>query len=210
MAFDITCDYKTDTDWWAINDVYYCDVKFDVEITKSNAVVTSIDGSHSNYNSNADVVGFRAQNVKLHYFPQGLSKFFDAEKIKFIAVWSTGLKEIHQGDLYPFTKLRVLSLWNNDFEVLERDLFKFNPEINYLGLGKNKIKFVDGNVFRPLKNLHSLYIDGNRCISKEAVGDKNQVSVLIDEIREKCEMDNDIATGNDFQFDVRIRVDSTQ
>lgn len=175
---------------------------FDVEITKSNAVVTAINGSHSNYNSNADVVGFRAQDVKLNYFPQGLSKFFDAEKLKFIAVWTTGLKEIHQRDLYPFTKLRVLSLWNNDFEVLERDLFKFNPEINYLGLGKNKIKFVDGNVFGPLKNLHSLHIDGNQCISKQAVGGKFLVSVLIEEIKENCE------TGNDVQFDVRI--DSTQ
>lgn len=204
MAFRITCDYKTDTDWWAIADVYFCDVTLDVDISKSNEMVTEIIGSHLDYRSNDDVVGFRASYKKLNYFPHGLDKYFDAEKMKFIAVWSTGLKEIHQSDLFPFTGLRVLSLWDNDFEAIENDLFKFNPEIRYLGLGKNKIKFIDGNAFGPLKNLHTLHLDGNQCISKAAVGNKNQVLALIEEIKENCEIGNDIVPETDFKFDVRI------
>lgn len=204
LAFELTCRFKTDTDWWAINDVYFCDLKKDVEISKSTHVLTEIDGCHLNENTNADVVGFRASNKKLHLFPQGLDKYFVAEKIEFIAVWSTGLKEIHQRDLSPFTKLRILSLWDNDFEVIERDLLKFNPQIEYIGFGKNKIKFIDGNVFDHLNNLHTLHIDGNACISRQVAGDRRGVLGLIEEIKEKCEIDYDVAPGSDFKFDVRI------
>lgn len=208
LAFELSCRFETNTEWWAINDVYFCELKHDVEMIKSRDAVTSVNGHHLNGKSNADVVGFRASNKKLLSFPQGLDKYFDGEKIQFIAVWSTGLKEIHQSDLAPFTKMRVLSLWENDFEVIERDLLKFNPQIEYIGLGKNKIKFIDGNVFGHLKNLHSLHIDGNACISRQEAGNRLRVLDLIDEINEKCRFQNDIASGSDFNFDVRI--DSTQ
>lgn len=208
LAFELTCRFETNTDWWAINNVYFCDLKRDVGMLKSKDVVTSVNGHHLNGKSNADVVGFRASNKKLFSFPQGLDKYFDVEKIEFIAVWSTGLKEIHQSDLAPFTKIRILSLWENDFEVIERDLLKFNPQIEYIGLGKNKIKFVDGNVFGHLKNLHTLHIDGNVCISRQEAGDRLQVLDLINEIKEKCQFENDIAHEGDFKFDVRL--DSTE
>jgi len=140
------------------------------------------------------------------FFPQGFHKFFDAEKIGFIAVWTTGLKEIHQHDLSQFTKMRILSLWDNDFEVIEHDLLKFNPEIEYIGLGKNKIKFIDGNVFGHLKYLHTLHIDGNVCISKQVADNRHGVLELVREIEEKCGLENDIepGTGSDFQVDVRL------
>lgn len=169
-------------------------------------MVTEIDGCHLNGKSNADVVGFRASGKKLNYFPRGLHKYFDAEKIQFIAIWTTGLKEIHQSDLSPFTKLKVLSLWENDFEVIQRDLFKFNAEIEYIGLGKNKIKFIDGNVFDHLKHLHTLHIDGNQCISSQVAGDRPGILELITEIKEKCHNDNEIESGADFNFNVRIDV----
>lgn len=204
LALELTCRYKTNTDWWAINDVYFCDLEKDLDISKSNAVITVVTGDQLNGKSNADVIGFRAYNKKLNVFPQGLENYFNIEKIEFIAIWNTGLKEIHQNDLSPYTNVKVLSLWNNDFEVIERDLLKFNPHIEYIGLGKNKIKFVDGNVFGHLKNLHSLYIDGNSCISKEVSGDKNQVLDLVHEIKEKCSIGNDVEPGSDYNLDVRI------
>ncbi len=208
LAFEITCNFKTNTDWWAINNVYFCDLKHDLgDAQFKNDVVTSVNGCHWNQNSDRDVVGFRAENKKVHYFPKGLTKYFKAEKIEFIALWSTGLKEIHKSDLSPFTNMRILSLWNNDFEVIERDLLKFNPQIEYIGLGKNKIKTVDGNVFGHLKNLHTLHIDGNSCISRQVAGDRLAVLELLDEIKEKCHGENDDHTGapgSDFNFDVRI------
>lgn len=113
------------------------------------------------------------------------------------------MKEIYQSDLSPFKKLTILSLWDNDFTVIPRDLLKFNPEIQYIGLGKNKIKFIEGNVFGNLKKLHTLHLDGNECISRQVADDRRQVLDLIEEVKEKCKLDNDIAPGSDVKFDVR-------
>ncbi|KAG4077129.1 hypothetical protein HA402_016116 [Bradysia odoriphaga] len=207
LAFELTCRYKTETNWWAINNVYFCDLKYGVETLQPKEVITTVNGCHLHDKSNSDVVGFRASNKQLEYFPKGLPNHFDAEKIEFIAVWETGLKEIHQSDLQPFTKLRILSLWANDFEVIERDLLKFNPRIEYIGLGKNKIKFIDGNVFGHLNALHSLHIDSNKCISREVAGDRGAVLDLLKEIQEKCSGSNDVAFGDyDFKFDVRTSI----
>lgn len=203
-AIELTCRYRPNTEWWAINSVYFCDLKFDIENQKPNDVVTAINGNHLHEQSNSDVVGFRAENKTLHYFPKGLDKYFKAEKIEFIAIWSTGLKEIHQNDLLPFKNLRILSLWNTDLQVIEHDLLKFNPAIEYIGLGKNKIAFVDGNVFGHLKQLHTFHIDGNPCISRQVVNSKIEVLDLIDEIKMKCQDNNVIPAGSDFGLDVRV------
>lgn len=198
LAYELTCLYRTQTDWWAINNVYFCDMKNDLN-GETNTVITEVKGDQLAGYSNADVIGFRAYKKKLHYFPQGLDKYFDADKIQFIAIWSTGLKKIQQTDLSPFKNVRILSLWDNDFEVIEHNLLKFNPRIEYIGLGKNKIKFVDGNVFGHLNNLHTLHIDGNVCVSDAAVSDKEKLLDLLKEIEEKC----DVETGSDFDIDVR-------
>lgn len=204
LALQLTCRYKTQTNWWAIDNVYFCDLKYDLATIEPNDVVT-VNGCQSYGKSNADVVGFRANNKQLPYFPNGLNDYFDAEKIEFIAVWEAGLKEIHQSDLAPFTKLRILSLWANDFEVIERDLLKFNPQIEYIGLGKNKIKFIDGDVFGHLNALHTLHIDGNQCISRQVAGDRDAVLGLLDEIKENCSCSNDVA-GGDYDLDVRVAI----
>lgn len=205
LAVELTCRYKTETNWWAINNIYFCELASDLETLKPNDVITSVNGRHLDDKCNSDVVGFRASNRQLEYFPKGLPNYFDAENIQFIAVWETGLKEIHQSDLSPFTSLRVLSLWANEFEYIEHDLLKFNPHIEYIGLGKNKIKLVDGNVFGHLKALHTLHIDGNKCISNQVAGDRNAILDLLNEIKEKCSGSNDVA-GGDFNLDVRATI----
>lgn len=186
MAIDLPCQYSVDTDWSVIDDVYFCDLTYDLNISNSNAVITSINGTHFDSQSNADVVGFRTYGKTLHYLPQGLGKHFNVENFKFLALWTTGLKEIHQRDLAPFTDMEYLSLHGNDLEVIESNLLKFNPNIKYIGLGENKIKFIDEYVFHSLKNLHSVYLDENVCISKTIRGRFKIQRELPKELKEKC------------------------
>ncbi len=187
LAFEVTCNYKTKTDWRAIDNVYFCELKDDIESSKlKNDTVTSVTGCHLHSHYNRDVVGFRAENKTLRYFPQGLDNYFNGDKIEFIAVWSSGLKEICVNDFSPFINIRILSLWDNDIEVVKNDVFKFNLNLQYLTLGSNKIKIVDGNVFEPLQVLRTLYMGHNVCISKTATNDRAAVVEIINEIKEKC------------------------
>lgn len=192
-ALDVTCTYGTDTNWSQIDDVYFCDLKDSLDVTYSNATISAVNAEHLTEKSNADVVGFRAENKTLHYLPEGLGRCFEAKKIEFILIWSTGLREIHQKDLAPFITLRYLSLWDNDVEIIEKNLFQFNPEIKYLELAKNKIKFIDANVFQNLKDLSSLFLRGNPCnrmTYDAARGDKFKVKRFIKEIAETCKSTN--------------------
>lgn len=178
-----------DTNWSQIDDVYFCDFKYGLDVTNSNATIGAVSGEHLTAKSNADVVGFRAENKTLHYLPEGLERFFEVEKIEFILIWSAGLKEIHQKNLSPFIALRYFSLWDNAVEIIEKDLFQFNPAIKYLELAKNKIKFIDANVFQNLKDLSSLFLRGNPCNSMTwdaARGDKFKVKRFIKEVVETC------------------------
>lgn len=185
QAIDWVCRYDEDTDWSPINDVYFCDLNESLAIPNPNTDVTSVTGDHADQKSLADVKGFRAYNKTLHYLPQGLEKYFVADKIIFIAIWGTGLKEIRQIDLAPYTKMKFFSAFNNDVQVIEQDLFKFNKNIEFISLSKNKIKFIDGNAFQNLNHLVSLYLDDNECISKSSNGGV-LVIYFIKEIRQKC------------------------
>lgn len=168
LAVDIQCRYHYETDWIFIDGVYHCDLNVNLTIPNPYTEITSVSGVHVDNNSNAQVVGFRAKEIIMHYLPHGSEKYFDAEKIIFMNIHATGMKEIHQIDLAPFTKMKFLSLWDNDLEVIESDLFKFNPKLG------------------DLKHLQSLFLKYNDCISKEAVQDVFKVLYLTRMYQRNC------------------------
>ncbi len=187
LTFEVRCSFKTETDWLAVNNVYYCDLDLPIESEKlKNDMVTSVTGCHLHSHYNRDVVGFRARNTSLQYFPKGLDQYFNAEKIEFIAIWASGLKEIHENDLSPFINVKAISFWNNELEVIERDLFKFNRQVEQIFLGRNKIRTVDGNVFDSLIKLRTLFMDLNVCIARQTRNDRRAVLKIIEEVKEKC------------------------
>lgn len=151
----------------------------------STDFIRTVNGAEFTGEVDDSVEGYRSEDKKSQYFPRGLQNFFIADNFKFIAIWSAGLKELHQEDLAPFVNLKVFSLYGNEIEVLEKDLFKKNPKIEYLGLGQNKIKSVEGKVFRTLKNLNALHFDGNACASRQAV-EKHDIWDLVEEINAEC------------------------
>jgi hypothetical protein len=186
-----------------VNHVYFCEQTENLELSRNDSV-HEVRGEHFENHQNSDVRGLRVYEKKLHYFPRGIDRHFG--NLQFLAIWTTGLKEIHSEDLAPFTKLTVLSIWDNEIEMLERDLLKTNTELEYIGLGKNRIKFVDGKVFNHLTKLHTLHFDNNDCVSRQVAGDKQQVLDLIEEIEgrcgdcrrvERCSNDIDVRVGND-------------
>ena len=128
--------------------------------------------------------GFRVEKKDCKYFPGKLSNFFP--NLEFLAIWEAGLSEVHQRNLAPFTELRILSFFGNDLQVLERNLLKFNTKLEYIGLGRNQIKFIEGRIFNHLKNLHSLHFDLNVCASRQVGGNRHDVWDMVEELEEKC------------------------
>jgi len=157
------CGFAVNT-WGYLGTVYRCDVPNSVNITSLDAVqVDDISGTHVAGYNNDNVEAFDiSKRGPIHYFPHGINKFFT--NIKGIAIRETGLKEIHQSDLKDFPKLVELWLYFSDLEILEENLFEFNPNLNLIELSSNKIKHIDPKVFDNLIKLKTLNLVSNKCI----------------------------------------------
>lgn len=165
--------------------IYYCDIKNNPLITSPQTVVIeSLSGFHTTDHENFDVNGFRAYRKKIKLFPVGLENYF--ENLKAIAIYHSGLKEIHQRDLKPFSKLIFLNFYGNKIEFLEEGLFNSNLDLEFIGLGMNKIYYVNSKVFDNLRKLTHLKFAGNKCIDDYAENNATAVLKILDKIKDEC------------------------
>lgn len=168
-----------------VKNIYVCFVNNNPNITsKELAKVNSKTGQHIDGYNDDDKIYFHVENKTINYFPNGLEKLF-SDLIGIIII-SSHLKEIHQIDLKPYSKLIRLYLPGNDIEVLEDGLFDFNSELKYIALSSNKFIHIHPKVFDKLPNLISLYMDSNNCISKYAIKNAFAVQKIISEIKTNC------------------------
>jgi hypothetical protein len=120
--------------------------------------------------------------------PAGISGHFD--DLQILVVAHTGLKEITQYDLQPFTNIQGLYLDYNSINSLSGNLFIYNKNLKELNLKGNKIYEVEANTFSSLDKLTSLNFSGNDCFKHSnvhgAVQDKNSVQALIQNIILYC------------------------
>jgi hypothetical protein len=154
-------------------------------ISKEMTKIESVTGSHDSGKSNDDVLGFHAYSYSkiINYFPSGLDLIF--KNIKLISTEKVKLKEIHQSDLKPFQQLEFLCLAQNDITTLEKDLFKFNPNLILVMLYSCRISHIDPNVFDNLHKLTYLLLESNACIHEEARDDSREVAAIVKRIQNR-------------------------
>ncbi|CAG9810614.1 unnamed protein product [Chironomus riparius] len=180
----IECEYGTEN-WKILKNVYFCYVNNNPSITtRESAAITSISGTHQSGKTNSDVGGFAVYSKTINYFPRGLETFF--KNIKAIQIDNCNLKEVHQEDLKPFPKLIELHLTSNKLEVLEEDLFDFNPDLEFIHFWDNKIVHIEPNVFDHLSKLSYLYLLYNSCIDKKAKNSTSEVKNVIQAAKSQC------------------------
>jgi len=177
------CLYSNSS-WGVLGSTYYCLVQNSLNITTLDAAqVDSITGTHLTGFNNSNVEVFQIYSGQIHYFPRGLTNFF--KNLKAIHISNTGLKEIHQHDLKDFPKLTHLYLYYSNLEIVEENLFEFNPNLEYIDLWPNKITHIDPNVFDKLTKLKILYFVSNTCININA-NNVTEVQNLITVARSQC------------------------
>ena len=104
------------------------------------------------------VVGFSITYKTCHYFPQNIDKFFN--NLTILEIHSSDLQEVRQHDLKPFTKLKGLFLSNNSIHILEKNIFKYNEDLQVVWLNMNPLKYMDPNIFDHLTGIKSLNFVG--------------------------------------------------
>ncbi|XP_070501521.1 toll-like receptor Tollo [Chironomus tepperi] len=177
---------KYDSDQWSnlLGTVYHCTFRNSVRITSPDAAqIDSVTVTHLAGYNNDNVEVFSVLGVQIDFFPRGLNKIF--KNIKGIYIASAGLKEIHQKDLKHFPYLKYLALHANNLEILEKNLFEFNPDLEVIYLNFNKISHIDPNVFDKLTKLKSLNLNSNVCIKLDAYKSR-AVQNVIKAAKAKC------------------------
>jgi len=184
QSASLQCKYTSGL-WGTLGTVYYCMVQNSISITSLDvATVDSISGTHLVGYNNDNVEGFSIIQGQVHYFPRGLNNFF--KNLKGIEIANTGLKEIYQSNLKDFPKLTNLWLYSNDLEILEENLFQFNPNFEKMVLNSNKISQIAPTVFDKLTKLSSLYLESNICINMKAENSLTEVQNVIKTAKAQC------------------------
>lgn len=180
-AFNVLCDFKFEN-WAVIERVYECKIH-DLEITSRNKTVGRVSGDHVKGNNFQNVLALHLFGQKCFYFPHNFGNFFS--NLKGLLVAYCGLKRISSSDLKEFSKLQILLMPNNHIEVLEKDLFKFNPQLKAIVLNHNKIKHIAFDVLSPLRSLTKIFLYKNVCIDSVGLNSMQMVE-LVAEMVEHC------------------------
>lgn len=107
-----------------------------------------------------------SEHQNVIHFPANLhSKFPNLEALKF---WSSKVKFVDTFDLRGLTKLRFLSLDDNEIEVLQTDLFLYNSQLEEVHLKNNKLKYIAIRILTPLTRLKVANFRNNVCVDDEA------------------------------------------
>jgi hypothetical protein len=182
---DVNCDYDYYEFFYFLKSAYRCTVTNTLNIySQDSAIVESTNGAHKSEKTNDDVLIFYSDNKTTQYFPKNLDKIF--KNLKGILIQNGRLKEIHQSDLEPFPNLVEFYSNFNDIEILEEELFKFNPSLQAISFYHNKIFHIDSKAFNSLNSLKYLWLDDNNCIDKNAKDDLNSVKNIINQTKSMC------------------------
>lgn len=106
------------------------------------------------------------------------------KNLELIFIEFSGLKEIHQADLKPFTKLIYLTLGYNSIEVLESGVFDQNPNLEILSFVANDLVHIEPQVFDNLPKLRCFWFI-RTCVHKIVYSRKETIEA-IDVARNKC------------------------
>jgi len=183
---NIQCNfYNNDFNYAVLGKIYRCFVQNELNIiSPETAVIDSITGPHQGFNDNDQVIGFHSRGQNIQYIPKNLDKFF--KNIKSIDIVYGRVKEIHQSDLKPFPKLVICGFMDNDIEIIENDLFDYNPDLELVSFWNNKILIIGSVVFDKVPKLNWLYLDSNRCINMRSEGVTSLTKYIIRHAKDKC------------------------
>lgn len=165
--------------WDFFQFVNTCTVKVPFKVTNDNTTIATINGYSQ---PNEKVRFFSVTDKVVNYIPKGLNLLF----VKLIGMKfdQTSLKLVTKENLQPFPDLLMFSSTNNQIEFLEKDLFIYNPKLQYVSFSSNKITYIDPNVFKVLSSTLAVLMLDRTAIDcgLSSASDPNSVAKLLNKV----------------------------
>lgn len=141
-------------------------------------------GDHVDGKTNDDVTIFDSSNNSFNCFPKNLDKYFKNLDRLFFS--HANISTVTRGYLQPFgSKLEYFVFDNNQIEVIPADLFVDMPNLKYIILRSNKIKFVGRGAFSSIEQLILIVFQNNPCFSGSGFM-HNEIETVIKGAYDNC------------------------
>jgi hypothetical protein len=161
-SISVECEFRDD-EWGGGKYGYECFVKSINKTSDSDRTITEIFGKHIGTRTNCDVVQFDCRIGNLGRFPTNIHEIFPNIETIVLAT-GANIKEISANDLKPFGKrLKTLFIGQNSFDVIDHDLFRYNPNLELISFYENKIRHIDDGAFDNLPKLTTFIMNGVKC-----------------------------------------------
>lgn len=184
----LECNFKTFNA--SFGDMYTC-VSEGLETTEDDNFVTAVAGIHEREKTNDDVEQFYALNQDVQEFPGGLGRHF--QNIKAISINKCGLKYIYRSDLQHLSKLKILSVADNELESLGPKLFEDVSQLEELYFEQNKLSDIGADLLKLLADPKKMRFSGNDCIASQ--NDFTDIRELNAMIEAKCKLNDEALKG---------------
>jgi Leucine-rich repeat (LRR) protein len=162
----LDCSFTSGPFYSIIGNAYQCKVEATTKVDNNYKKVQKINGIHQDINSNKACQMLWTRGIIFHYIPRGIGDHF--ENLEAIWIHWSGLKEL--SNLEQFPNLRYIYARHNELTELKSDVFKNNSLIEWIDLKHNNLKFIDGQIFLPFKNMTNLNLKDNYCIDQHYHG----------------------------------------
>jgi len=180
----LDCEYKFNDFVRPGNRISYCNAR-KLEITEPTEVITGLvkDYDYTGHIQGLNIEGERDGNGKVDYLPLGLGAIFENIDTIFLR---KGFISLRKENLKQFPKLKYAAIQFCKLEVLEQDLFMYNPHIESISFASSHLKFVHPDVLKSLTKLTHANFGGNPCINFEAMK-KEDVDDLSNRFLASCQ-----------------------
>lgn len=148
-------------------------------------------GNHVVHLTNNHVRAVEISRQTCSFVPQRIKNFFP--NLELLQIQNSRLKVITQGDLKPFSKLRVVHMAANQLTNLDNNLFDFNPNLVRVDFKHQHFKTIGYNIFDGLERLALADFISSGCLNFNAQNGRKGIEQVKKEIRINCQPISELA-----------------
>lgn len=152
---DIICSLRN-TNFDFIGDISTCHSTSSLSVTNYNTHVRNVSSLDQENIATESIEALYINNpTDLRFLPSGIKSAFP--KLKAIRIFSCDLSHLDQEDMRQFgNEIQWILLWKTKLTALDSDLFKNNPNLVFISLEDNPIKYISQQIFESFKQMSNL------------------------------------------------------
>lgn len=192
---DITCSKETIV-FEFIGNLLTCQTTPSLSVTNYGTHVRKILSSNRETVATQSIKALYINNpTDLKFLPSGIKPAFP--KLKAIRIFNCDLSHLDQEDMKHFgIDIQWIRFWKTELTVLEGNLFKNNPNLIYVSLEDNPLKYISQKLFEgftKMSNLKFVSLLECGCIEMKYESEREKIQTF-DWTKNTC---NDISARND-------------